>query len=129
MVVVQQQLEALAGLGGNVVDTLDANHKGELGLGGDVERTSSLGLATKTDLVTLLGTILADVLVGALEDHLALSLAGLAGSSIGNTLLSGSLILGLSLLQESLGDENMLKGRGGVFDTWSNEKNNIERFK
>jgi hypothetical protein len=38
----------------------------------------------------------------------------LAGSGIGNTLLSGSLILGLSLLQKGLGDENMLKGRGGA---------------
>ena len=32
----------------------------------------------------------------------------LAGSDIGNALLSGDLILGLSLLQESLGDENLV---------------------
>ena len=72
-----QQLEDLAGLGGNVVDTLDADNEGELGLGGNVERTSGLGLTTETDLITLLGAVLTDVLVGALEDDLALGLAGL----------------------------------------------------
>lgn len=111
-----QQLEDLAGLGGNVVDTLDADDEGELGLGGNVERTSGLGLATETDLVTLLGAVLTDVLVGALEDDLALGLAGLAGSGISDTLLSGSLVLGLSLLQEGLGNENVLKGGGGAVD-------------
>ena len=72
-----QQLEDLAGLGGNVVDTLDADHKGKLGLGRDVERASSLGLATETDFVALLGAVLPNVLVSTLEDDLALSLASL----------------------------------------------------
>lgn len=38
----------------------------------------------------------------------------LAGSGISNALLSGSLLLGLSLLQEGLGNENVLKGGGGA---------------
>ena len=72
-----QQLEDLAGLGGNVVDTLQADDEGKLGLGGNVEVTSLLGLATETDLVTLLGAVLTDVLISTLEDDLALGLASL----------------------------------------------------
>jgi len=107
-----QQLEDLAGLGGDVVDTLDTDNKGELGLGGNVERTGGLGLATETDLIALLGTVLTNVLVSTLEDNLTVGLASLAGSDIGGALLSGGLILGLSLLQEGLGDENLLSGGG-----------------
>jgi hypothetical protein len=111
-----QQLEDLAGLGGDVVDTLDTDDKGKLGLSWNVERTSGLGLATETDLIALLGTVLANVLVSTLEDNLAVGLASLASSDIGGALLSGSLILGLSLLQEGLGNENVLKGGGGAVD-------------
>src|SRR5438132_5232250 len=44
-----EQLENLAGLGSNVVDTLDTDNKDKLGLGGNVEVTVGLGLATETD--------------------------------------------------------------------------------
>jgi hypothetical protein len=60
-----------------VVDTLQADDEGKLGLGGNVEVTSLLGLATETDLVTLLGAVLTDVLISTLEDDLALGLASL----------------------------------------------------
>jgi hypothetical protein len=60
-----------------VVNTLDANDKGELGLGRNVERTSSLSLATETDLITFFGAVFTDILVSTLEDDLALSLTSL----------------------------------------------------
>jgi len=72
-----QQLHDLAGLGGNVVDTLDTDHEGKLGLGGNVEVTGSLGLTTETDLAALLGLVLVGVLLSTLEDDLAVSLASL----------------------------------------------------
>ena len=72
-----QQLHDLAGLGGNVVDTLDTDNEGKLGLGGNVEVTGGLGLTTETDLITLLGAVLADVLISTLEDNLAVGLASL----------------------------------------------------
>jgi len=72
-----QQLHDLAGLGGDVVDTLDTDNEGKLGLGGNVEVTGGLGLTTETDLITLLGAVLADVLISTLEDNLAVGLASL----------------------------------------------------
>jgi hypothetical protein len=68
-----EQLKDLARLGSNVVDTLDTDNKDKLGLGGNVEVTVGLGLATKTDLIGFLGTVLTDVLVSTLENDLALS--------------------------------------------------------
>lgn len=94
-----QQLEDLAGLGGNVVDTLDTDDEGKLGLGGNVEVASSLGLATETDLVALLGAVLADVLVSALEDDLALSLAGLSNT------INEDMLISLSLMDPTLPSE------------------------
>jgi hypothetical protein len=68
-----EQLEDLAGLGSDVVDTLDTDNEDKLGLGGNVEVTVGLGLTTKTDLIGFLGTVLTDVLVSTLEDNVALS--------------------------------------------------------
>lgn len=67
-----EQLENLAGLGSNVVDTLDTDNKDKLGLGGNVEVTVGLGLATETDLIALLVAVLTDVLISTLEDNSAL---------------------------------------------------------
>jgi hypothetical protein len=67
-----EQLENLAGLGSNVVDTLDTDNEDKLGLGGNVEVTVGLGLTTKTDLISLLSTVFTDILVSALEDDLTL---------------------------------------------------------
>ena len=68
-----EQLEDLAGLGSDVVDTLDTDNEDKLGLGGNVEVTVGLGLTTKTDLIGFLGTVLTNVLVSTLEDDVALS--------------------------------------------------------
>jgi len=70
-------LEDLAGLGGDLVDTLDADDEDELGLGGDVERAILLGETGETDLLALVLTVLLDVLLGTLEDDATLLLAGL----------------------------------------------------
>lgn len=67
-----EQLEDLAGLGSDVVDTLDTDNEDKLGLGGNVEVTVGLGLTTETDLIGFLGTVLTNVLVSTLEDNVAL---------------------------------------------------------
>jgi hypothetical protein len=72
-----QELEDLAGLGCDLVDTLDADDEGELGLLLNVEGTVLTAHASKSDLLTLGIAILLDVGFGALEDSLALLLVGL----------------------------------------------------
>lgn len=69
-----EELESLALLGVDLVDTLDAGDEDELGLGRDVVRTLGLGDASKTDLLTLVVAVLLDVGLGALEDLLTLGL-------------------------------------------------------
>jgi hypothetical protein len=73
-----EELEGLALLGVNLVDTLDADHKGKLGLGGNVERTLLLGNTLEADLLALSIAVLLDVRLGALEDDLTLLLVGLS---------------------------------------------------
>lgn len=72
-----EQLKGLALLGVNLVDTLDADDEGELGLSWDVESALGLGQTVQADLLTLCVAVLLDVLLGALEDDLALLLVGL----------------------------------------------------
>lgn len=62
-----QQLENLARLRGNFVDTLDTNNKRQLGLCRHVKVASGLGLAPKANFTALFGTVLTNVLVGAFE--------------------------------------------------------------
>ena len=72
-----EELEDLAGLGGDLVDTLDADQEDELGLSGDVERAILLGGALEADLLALNVAVLLDVGLGALEDDSTLLLVGL----------------------------------------------------
>lgn len=72
-----EELQGLALLGVNLVDTLDADNEGELGLSRDVVRALLLGNAVKADLLALSVAVLLDVGLGALEDDLALLLVGL----------------------------------------------------
>lgn len=74
-----EQLKNLTGLGSDVVDTLDTDNEDKLRLSGNVEVTVGLGLTTKTDLISLLGTVFADILVSTLEDDLTLSALSLFG--------------------------------------------------
>jgi len=105
-----EELEGLALLGVNLVDTLDADNEGKLGLGGDVERTLLLGDTLEADLLALSIAVLLDVGLGALEDNLALLLVGsallLEVSGAGLALL----LLGLSLLEKSLRNDVLLGG-------------------
>lgn len=72
-----QDLEGLAGLGGDLVDTLDTDNEDQVVLGGDVERVALLGQAGQADLLALCVTVLLDVLLSTLEDDGALLLVGL----------------------------------------------------
>lgn len=72
-----EELEGLALLGVDLVDTLDADNEDELGLGGDVEGARLLGLTREADLLALLVTVLLDVGLGTLEDDTTLLLVGL----------------------------------------------------
>lgn len=72
-----QKLEDLAGLGGNLVDTLDTDNEDQLGLILNVEATLLAGNAVEADLLTLSGAVLLDVGLGTLEDDTTLLLVGL----------------------------------------------------
>lgn len=77
-----QELEDLARLGGDLVDTLDTDNEDKLGLSRDVEAALFLGKTVQTDLLLLLLTVLLDVLLSTLEDDLALLLVGLITESV-----------------------------------------------
>jgi hypothetical protein len=87
-------LQDLAGLGGDLVDTvkplvlscmdlidedipLDTDDKDQLGLFGNVEGAGLAALASKADLLTLRIAVLLDVGLGTLEDDTTLLLVGL----------------------------------------------------
>ncbi len=89
-----EELEDLSGLWCDLVDTalllaqdqtrrlgvslpLDTDNEDQFLLSGDVERTILLGQTLKADLLTLLITVLLNVLLGTLEDDAALLLLGL----------------------------------------------------
>ena len=67
-----EELEDLARLGCNLVDTLDAENENELVLVGNVEGTVLLTQTGQSNLLTLGITILLYVGLGALEDNTAL---------------------------------------------------------
>jgi len=111
-----KELQDLARLGSDLVDTLDTNNKCQLGFSRDVKVTNGPGLTTVTNLAAFLGTILANVLVSTLEDFAALFAGGLALFLKSSGLVSNSLFLALPLLQEGFGNENLLKGGDSVRD-------------
>lgn len=73
-----EKLEDLAWLRSDLVDTLDADHEGKLGLLINVEVAALASNTGESDLLTLTIAVLLDVGLGALEDSLALLLVGLA---------------------------------------------------
>lgn len=72
-----QELEDLAGLGGDLVDTLDADDEDQLGLILNVEVTLLAGNTVEADLLALSVAVLLDVGLGTLEDDTTLLLVGL----------------------------------------------------
>jgi hypothetical protein len=77
-----EKLEDLAGLGGHLVDTLDADDEDQSSLSRDVGRVVLLGLTVEADLLALSIAVLLDVLLSTLEDDLALVLAALLRLSV-----------------------------------------------
>jgi hypothetical protein len=72
-----EKLKGLALLRVNLVDTLDANNEGKLGLLWDIKGTFGLGHTSQANLLALSIAILLDVLLSTLEDCLTLLLVGL----------------------------------------------------
>ena len=72
-----EELQNLAGLRSDLVDTLDTDNEDKLGLVRDVEVALLTGDTTKADLLTLIIAVLLDVGLGTLEDSSALLLVGL----------------------------------------------------
>jgi hypothetical protein len=70
-----EELQSLALLGINLVDTLDANDKSQLVLLGHVKLVLLLGLTLHADLLAVGIAVLLDVLLSTLEDDFALLLA------------------------------------------------------
>jgi len=97
-----EELQSLALLGVNLVDTLDTDDECKLGLSWNVEGALGLGQTVKSNLLALCVAVLLDVLLGALEDDLALLLVGSALLlKLSGTVLP-LLLLRLALLQERL---------------------------
>lgn len=99
-----EELHNLAGLGAELVDTLDTDDKGELGLLSNIVRTSVTGNTLETDLLLLSGAVLLDVGLGTLEDLGALGKGLLAGLDLGGGGSGAGLFNGLALLEDVLGD-------------------------
>ena len=77
-----EQLEDLAGLRSDLVDTLDTDNEDQLGLILDVEVALLAGSAGQADLLTLSIAVLLDVGLSTLEDNSTLLLVGLYGSDV-----------------------------------------------
>lgn len=113
-----EELEDLAGLGGHLVDTLDADQEDQVGTGGDVGRVRLAGDAVEADLLALGIAVLLDVLLGTLEEDLTLLLVGGLLLLLEGVALGAGLLLGLPLLEESLGDQDLLLGRDGTAEAF-----------
>jgi len=111
-----EQLEDLSWLGGKLVDTLDTDNESKSGLSWDVEGVVGLGGTTETDLVSLLSTVLLDVLLSRLEDNLTLGLVVLLGRGSLGSAVSVDLLESLSLLEDGLWDSGLAGwGNGASF--------------
>lgn len=108
-----EELHDLAGLGGDLADTLDADDEDELGLRGNVGGLAVLGNTAEAELLRLGVAVLLDVLLGTLEDLGTLLLVGLLPLLELGSALSAGLLLALPLLEESLRDEDVVPGGDG----------------
>eukprot|EP00594_Rhizosolenia_setigera_P002897 CAMPEP_0178942992 /NCGR_PEP_ID=MMETSP0789-20121207/2316_1 /TAXON_ID=3005 /ORGANISM="Rhizosolenia setigera, Strain CCMP 1694" /LENGTH=254 /DNA_ID=CAMNT_0020622491 /DNA_START=140 /DNA_END=904 /DNA_ORIENTATION=+ len=109
-----QKLEDLAGLGSNLVDTLDTDNEDKLGLTLNEEAALLASNAVEADLLALSGAVLLDIRLGTLEDNTTLLLVGLLGLLGLGTALSAGSLLGLALLQKGLGNEDLVLGGNGA---------------
>jgi len=72
-----EKLEDLTDLGGDLVDTTDTHHEGELGLSGNIVVAFLLSFSLQSKLVELLLAVFLAVLLGSLEDFSSLGLLSL----------------------------------------------------
>eukprot|EP00053_Salpingoeca_punica_P000884 m.30830 g.30830 ORF g.30830 m.30830 type:complete len:301 (+) comp10629_c0_seq1:140-1042(+) len=108
-----EELEDLAHLGRDAVDTADADDESKLVLGGHVEVAGLASLALQADDIALRGAVLLDVLLSALEDLLALGLAQLGGGHGLLGLQGCNSLVALALEQQRLRRALGSGGRGG----------------
>ena len=73
------ELENLAGFGGDFVDTTDTYEEVNLCLCGNVEATRSTSSTLQADLLLLLSTVLVHMSLSTLGDNFTLGLGGLFG--------------------------------------------------
>ena len=74
-----EELEDLAGFGGDLVDTTDTDDEVNLRLCGNVEVARSTSSTLQPDLLLLLSKVLLHMSLSTLEDNFALRLCGLFG--------------------------------------------------
>lgn len=79
-----------------------------------MEAALLLGEAVEANLLTLGIAVLLDVLLSTLEDDGTLLLVDLLALLDLGGALSASLLLALALLEEGLGDEDLVLGRNGT---------------
>jgi len=103
-----EQLQDLLDLRRDLVDTTDAHHEGQLGLGRHIVAVVLLGLPLEPDLVALLLAVLLHVLLGALEHLLPLGVRGLLSGDGGLGSLGPGGGLPLAPLEDRLGDGGQL---------------------
>jgi len=108
-----EELEDLAWLWCNLVDTLDTNHEDKFVLVRNVEGAISLSQTSKADLLALCVTVFLDVLLGTLEDDTTLLLLSLLLLLELSRSLLASLLLALALLEQSLWDKNLVGSGDG----------------
>jgi len=103
-----EELEDLSRLGSHLVDTLDSDNEDKLGLLLNVERTILPAQSRKSNLLTLCITVLLDVLLSSFEDDSSFLLVGLLSLLDSSISLFSGLLLALSLLQQGLGNEDLV---------------------
>lgn len=112
-----EELQDLAGLGAELVDTLDADDEDELGGLGDVEGALGAGDTLQTDFFAFSTQVLLDVALGALEDLFSLLASSDTGSFFSRGKSNAGLFDGLALLQDVEGNSGK-----GVLTTKEKEK-------
>ena len=109
-----EELQNLARLGANLVDTLDTDNKGKLGGIRNIERSLRASNTLQTDLFTFLMKVLLDVLFSTLEGNF-ITLSVLLGLfSLEGDLGSTSLLNSLTLLEDGLGNGGEDRSKKGI---------------
>jgi len=108
-----EQLQDLAGLRSNFVDTLNSHNENQSRLLGNIKGALLSAQTGKTDLLALSITVFLNVRLGTLEDNRTLFLVGLLLFLKLGPASGSSLLLALALFQERLGNEDLVLGRDG----------------